>query len=256
MGTDQIIDRYCGAMNRRGRASACPSHKLSPVVAPTVARAGAMIIKRRSIFLLLLVAASCGNPQFPRQTPEEISASRVTQDDVRVYDAVMAACASNQVFRIQPPPPPPPGYKPPPTVEPERLRRRKVRLHHSTDVRPEEEVGSPAADWWFTLSGQPLPPLSVPPEAVREFADRNKRSASLKNYKPTNVDVERLTPQDGSRRPFVVSLTLPGYSANRDSAIVEVSISTSSVTGVGQLLFLRKINGQWQIVAKQRTWIT
>ena len=55
---------------------------------------------------LVLAAVSCGNPQFPRRTPDEISASRVSQDDMRVYDVVMAAYASNQVLTVPPPPPP------------------------------------------------------------------------------------------------------------------------------------------------------
>jgi hypothetical protein len=71
------------------------------------------------------------------------------------------------------------------------------------------------------------------------------------------VPLEQTSERMGSfTHGMVLSLSLPGYSPSRDEAVIEVSISGSPMSGGGELLYLRKENGAWRVVARQSTWIS
>lgn len=205
--------------------------------------------------VLLLFALSCDRPQFPHQTPEDIRAARVLPSDLAVYGAVEAAYASGQVLGAPPPPPPPPNARRPPSQSgaKEFRSRPKISLLEETDVR--EDALDPAPDRWYALSVERFARLDVPKHAVRDFQRRNKRAASLRDYKPKYLKVQPSKDLVGSPFSPILSLTLPGYSATGDTAVVEVSISVTGMGG-GQLLFLRKLKGEWRVIASQQTWIS
>lgn len=204
--------------------------------------------------VLCLLAWSCDGAQFPRQTPEDLRAARVLPSDVAIYEAVVAAYAANGEILGAPPPPPNDRRALSLSEVAERSARARIRLREETNVR--DEIDAPAPDRWRTLSGERVADLAVPEDVVRDFARRNQRAASLRDYEPTHLKVERTRDQIGSPSSSILSLTLPGYSSDGEAAVVEVSVSTSGLSGGGELLFLRKIEGVWRVIARQQTWIS
>ena len=96
------------------------------------------------------------------------------------------------------------------------------------------------------------PAFVVPSSVLRDFMDRNAVRHSLAQYHPRQLHLERT---DKPETP-VLSLTLPGYSSDHNEALVEVSITTSGLSGGGELLHLKKSGGQWRVIGRQRTWIS
>ena len=193
---------------------------------------------------------SCGTPEFPGQTPDAIAAAKLTAEDIAVFDAIVAGYAQHDmVLGLRYAPPPPPGGKAPQRGTP------RIRMRVTTSVQT--GVRQPDPERWFTLAETRLPRLLVRRDVLRDLHLRNRRAASLANYRPKSLHVEYTTegmgsPLDGG----IHALTLPGYSASHDAALVELSISTSGLSGGGELLYLRKVNGKWEVVAKQMTWIS
>lgn len=204
---------------------------------------------------LSLLALSCDNVEFPGKTPYEISAASLTAEDQAIYEALVAAYAeAGQVLGMAPPPP---GRRRPLSLDEVRdlSSRSNDRLRDFTLVRTELPQLPP--DRWLTLTDTRLPPLAVPSSALRDFAARNRRRASLETYQSSYLRLKRTKDENiGSITSSVMSLTLPGYSDDRQSAVVEVWVSTSSLSGGAELHFLKKSQGVWRVVAKQLTMIS
>jgi hypothetical protein len=124
-------------------------------------------------------------------------------------------------------------------------------------MRPSTDRGSDLerdSDRWFRLGGEGLPTLSVPKSAYKDFKRRNARRASLRTFRPKELQIE--WSEEVQTMNCLYSLTLPGYSWWGDEAIVEISCATWALAGGGELLYLRRVRGEWRVIAMQQTWIS
>jgi hypothetical protein len=107
------------------------------------------------------------------------------------------------------------------------------------------------------LSNEKVAAIDVPDSVLRDFRDRNRHSAPLTGFRSRYLRLPRTSEGMGDPlRGAISTLTFPGYSRARDVAIVEFSISTSGLSGGGQIIMLRKTQGAWRVIAKQNTWIS
>jgi len=209
---------------------------------------------RRLLLLACAIAFACGErPQFPTATPEDVGAAQLTDDDRAVYEALVVAYAERgELLGLGWSPP-----RPPMTLDDvaRMTAENPVLLHDHTRVLPEVRQLDPAR--WVSLGNERLAPMEVPHDALEDLARRNQHPVSLKNYQPSYIHFERTKDSMGSPLSGAIfSLTLPGYSASRDAAFVELGISTSGLSGGTELHYLRKTNGRWRVVAKQMTSIS
>lgn len=201
----------------------------------------------------LLLLLSCGpEPQFPTYTPEQGNPALLTADDIAVYEAVISGYAqAGQILLSRAAPGPPPG-KPITESELERMT-----AQHGVRVRPATAKAwdvVPAEDRWRAMDGRTLEPLLVPHSAVKDFGERNRRKASLKAFRPKHLRIEWSDTMETMR--CLYTFTLPGYSLSRDAAVVEISCGMWALAGGGEVVYLKRIGGQWRAVAKQGTWIS
>lgn len=182
------------------------------------------VAARVAFAAVLLVVAACAAPEFPKNRPSD---DGFRAEDAAVYNAVL------------------PQYPISANV-----LGKDIRLLAYTDIR--KDPIQPQADRWYEPSGGKLPPMVVSHAILRDFTNRNQRHVSLSDYQPRDLKLSRTNEPDLP----LLSLTLPGYSPDCDSAIVEISIFTSGLSGGGELVYLRKVSGQWRVIAKQQRWIS
>lgn len=202
----------------------------------------------------LLLVLSCESPRFPRESPQEVSAAKLTAEDIEIYEALVVEYAENgEVFGSVSPAP---GQRRPLSMQDvtERSSNGRVHLRRETNVAREHLELAP--DRWYKIDGTRLPHVVAPQVALRDYRARNRRSTSLSNWKPRHLRITRTNDSIGSVYYSVLSLTLPGYTAARDAAVVEVSVSTSGLSGGSELILLRKVNGVWRVIGLQLTMIS
>ena len=103
----------------------------------------------------------------------------------------------------------------------------------------------------------------TPPSIAEDFERRNLHKVSLARFTPQHL---RAIPLQSSDAPLdrlierpdnrfhelpVLVLTLPGYSALHDAAILEVSSYTRPYGGGSRLIYLRRTARNWNVVAAQ-----
>ena len=212
-----------------------------------------MSAKRVAGLLLLCLLGGCGErPSFPTATPDEVSATRVTEEDIAIYDALVEAYAAEGCLLGYPPSPSPAKPLTLDEVEKKSAEEHTFLYDHTMGVG-ERQL---APEGWTTLDEKRRVRIDVPSDALADLLQRNSRPALLKNgprhlrYKRTDYGMG--SPLSGA----VLSLSLAGFSARRDEALVEVGISTSGLSGGREMHYLRKIGGRWRVIAKQQTLIS
>ncbi|HUR79355.1 MAG TPA: hypothetical protein VM733_01220 [Thermoanaerobaculia bacterium] len=211
-------------------------------------------LKPVATFVVLLSLVACQEaPTFPTATPEDVGAAQVSEEDRAVYEALVAAYAKHgQLLGLRWSPP----HAPMTLADVARITAENpLQLYDHTRIFPEIPQLDRAR--WVSLVDERLPPMEVPRDALQDLARRNQHPVSLKNYQPPYIHFERTKDSMGSPiTGAIFSLTLPGYSAARDAAFVELGISTSGLSGGTELHYLRKTNGRWRVLARQMTSIS
>jgi hypothetical protein len=204
------------------------------------------------VVLMLLVACSRPETQFPNYSPASGNPALLEPDDIAVYEAVISAYAAvGQILMLRLAPGPPPGSP----ISGDGLER--LTAQHQVRMRPYTSRGfdvTPQADRWRALDGQNLPPVVVPDSVVADFSARNRHRASLKAFRPKHLRIEWTEKMETMN--CLYTLTLPGYSRSHDEAIVEISCGMWALAGGGELLYLKRTGNSWRVIAKQPTWIS
>jgi hypothetical protein len=205
------------------------------------------------VLLLAMVLTGC-EPEFPTFRPFEGPETFLTAEDISVFDAIVSAYAAGELFVAPPSPPPLPKEGAASNQPAEPVRRR-----WSFAIAPETMGGPDMADmaaWlstttdrWMTPSGADRLDIGQPHSAIHDFGARNRRSISLESYTPPAGRVG-----DDPGRPARLDLTLPGYSPNAGVAVLVVQ-SGFAGQGSGSLVYLRKVEGVWKVVARQVIWV-
>lgn len=71
----------------------------------------------------------------------------------------------------------------------------------------------------------------------------------------TTIDKEKNKSKIGKPYKFY-EMTIPIFSSDNEKAYLELNYYCGRLCGVGLSIFLIKINGQWKIINKRRTWIS
>lgn len=218
---------------------------------------------------VLILAFACNDrPEFPEHRPFEPnpkSASEVTDDDVEVFEAVIAAYAeSGEVIGLGSPPPPARRLS---AADVARLSSERG-LKMLTGTR---RCGAVRLTGWWDFAGRAKKRLALPQAAADEFERRNSHRVALDRFRPRYLNVIRTTeighetitvqlPADrkatielpDQRKSWgTVAFSLPGYSLNRDIAVVEVTVYAPSPLGYGsEFVFLQRGQAGWQALAK------
>lgn len=244
--------------------------QLSP--APLTPHRLRCLARTAACFLALAMAACRQETPFPLQRPFEAdprTAAEVTADDIAVFEAVIDAYARRgQVLGMIPPPPDgrPPLSDADVTRRTETAELRLLAHTHTCAGARQNATG------WLDLDENRLDRLLVAPSIVLDFERRNVQKVSLDRFSPRHLRVIRLQEGDafqdllsprlspGRIGPFhdppVLVLSLPGYSASRDAAVVEVSSYTSPYGGGSHILYLRRVAGIWEVVARHLGCVT
>jgi hypothetical protein len=223
-------------------------------------------------FLALAVAACQRETPFPLQRPFEAdprTTAEVTADDIAVFEAVIDAYARKGLVLGTIPSPPDHRH---PLSDADVMRRSetaKLRLlaHTHTCAGARQ-----SATGWRDLDENRLEVLLVAPSTVLDFERRNAQKVSLDRFTPQHLRVIRVQEGDPSRDllsprlsvgrngpfhdPPVLVLSLPGYSASRGAAVVEVSSYTRPYGGGSHILYLRRVAGRWKVVARHLGCVT
>jgi hypothetical protein len=126
-------------------------------------------------------------------------------------------------------------------------------------------------------SGNGFLPYRVSPDVIESFRLRNQgphllppleTCAGLRLTSQGAVDAA-LTPREGDRSfgwssfydtfpgaKGVIHLSVPGYSARRDVAVVQVSGACGWLCGGGTWWVLRRQNGRWLVVERLEAWVS
>jgi hypothetical protein len=224
---------------------------------------------------ILVVTLSCAKaPEFPQQRPGEAdprTAAEVTDDDVAVFEAAIAAYAQSGEI---------PGLGTPPADRGPLSEADVARV--SAEYRLEmlagtRRCGSVPATGWRDFAQRPVERLQLPSPAANDFDKRNARSVSLDRFRPRYLNVIRTkqinhvsisvqlpedrkhmveVPHDDSSGRVVV-FTLPGYSAKRDVAVVEITSCAPTPYGSGsEFVLLHRTGSGWHAVGRHTGCIT
>jgi hypothetical protein len=227
------------------------------------------------IAAVLILALACKARQdFPEHRPYEPdpkTAAEVTDDDVAVFEAVIAAYAeSGEVVGLGAAPV---GAAPLSGADVARLSsERGLQMLAGT-----RRCGAVRLTGWWGFAGRAVERLALPQAAADEFDKRNTRRVALDRFHPKYLNVIRANelghdtvsiqlPSDhkatlevpGIRNSgCMVGFTLPGYSVNRDVAVVEIIVYAPSPYGSGsEFVLLRRTDAVWQALAKQTGCVT
>jgi hypothetical protein len=234
------------------------------------------------IAALVVLALACNVRQgFPNHGPFEPdprTAVEVTDDDIAVFEAVIAGYANaGEVVGLGPPPPPPPSSSPPLAYRPltggdvARLSSEHgLEMLASTRRCGAVPLSAVPLTGWWDFAGRGVQHLELPLAAATDFDRRNTRTVALDRFQPrylrvirtkqiSQVSISVQLPEERKRRIEVpggrssgrtVVFSLPGYSRTRDVAVVEVTSYAPAPYGFGSsVVFLRRSSGGWRAIA-------
>ncbi|HXA19938.1 MAG TPA: hypothetical protein VN380_23365 [Thermoanaerobaculia bacterium] len=230
------------------------------------------------VALFVVIALGCNARQeFPKQRPFEPdpeTAAEVTDDDMAVFETVIAAYAtSGEVLGLGPPPPGRPSSSPDPPQRPLSPAdvARFSNEHGLEMLASTRRCGEVRRTGWWDFAGLRAQALELPRSAAADFDRRNAHSVALDRFRPKYLTVMRTReisrvsisvelPDERKRKievpgrsssGYTVVFTLPGYSRTRDVAVVEVSSFAPAPYGGGsEFVFLRRSSGGWRAIAK------
>lgn len=237
---------------------------------------------QRVVSAIVVLALACNARQeFPNHRPFEAdpeTAPEVTDEDIAVFEAVISAYAdSGEVVGLGTPAPPPPGS---PAADRRLTAGDVARLSSERGLAMLESTrrcGEVRLTGWWDFRGRTVERLELPSAAAADFDRRNERPVALDRFQPRSLKVIRvkeiprssrsiLLPEERKRmielpglRPSgrTVVFSLPGYSAMRDVAVVEITRHAPSPFGFGsEFVFLRRSSGGWRAIAKQIGCVT
>jgi hypothetical protein len=211
----------------------------------------------RVTYCAFVLLTACAPPDFPTERPEEIAErteATVLPEDLAIYEALIRDYARHgRILGL--PPPMPQNRHPLSTAELKRsVERWNVHLFHRTDL---PMAPAAAGDIWGDPSGQKIEGVLVPQSAVADLNRRNAESASLRHFRPRDFAFPFAENRDSTVR--MVILSIPGYSLGRNAALVVVSDRCGDcVPFVGmtsEMVYLRKVAGEWRVVGEHARWI-
>lgn len=218
----------------------------------------ALRLRAPALLAILLLGAACAEPEFPAQRPEDVArtvnADMLLDEDIEVYEALIAGFAKHgQLIGM---PPPMPQYRRP--LNGDQVRERSAEIQYYLQPYTEIPAGPayPVRDYgWMRADGTQSGPMFVPPSAAVDLNARNRKRVSLLRFRPRHLIVHRV---ESRPHRIVLTLSLPGYSLNRDAALVVVSSFVRPPPFIGtisQIVYLRKTGGGWEVVGEQPRWV-
>ncbi|MDD5766434.1 MAG: hypothetical protein PHW79_09360, partial [Candidatus Marinimicrobia bacterium] len=93
-------------------------------------------------------------------------------------------------------------------------------------------------------------------EMITDFNFKNEEKSRLKPIRNIDFYVFESDYKDNGQVTASACLSSVGYDEDKTQAIVEIGVTYAPLAGIGRLIYLNKVDGEWKISGGLTIWVS